>query len=372
MDRVVVYGFSTEGYAIASHMVDRGADVYIVDESTGSAISLKPEIAKTYPDVASLLEDEPLMKVEPLKVAVAQAKYLFFAPRIRRAGAEAKIEINAKFKDATSNLAEDSAVICNIPAGLGGNSEYISLLRHVTGMDVGRQVAYYYYPLEERSQPNVIGAVNGESDPLLVSLLSDGDEKRFVNIASAEQAHTVDVLTRFSRTVSIIEVYKHANSDSVIEDLYSDAQKDMFLDNMISGLFDLRLINDSQEDIKAVQYLINGSIRGIEGYIKRLVDTIRSTLKDNGLKVSRTNIAIAWSLDQHGMRGDKIEAFQSLFSRLQDYTGKVDEYAGLQNFHTDKTTLVVACSRYDYDRIREMQHDEDNTIIIKATPLIET
>ena len=55
--KVVVYGLSTEGYAIASQMAIKGADVYIIDESTPSAISLKAEIAKTYPNVSSLKED---------------------------------------------------------------------------------------------------------------------------------------------------------------------------------------------------------------------------------------------------------------------------------------------------------------------------
>ncbi len=366
MDRVVVYGFSTEGYSIASQMVDRGADVYIVDETTASAVSLKPEIAKTYPDVASLLEDEQLMKMEPVKVAVSQAKYLFFAPRIRRTGPEAKIEINSKFKDATAHLAKGSSIICNIPTGLGGNAEYVSLLKHITGMDVGRQVSYFYYPLEGNIHPDVIGSIGGSEDVELAKLLPV-EGTRFVAIPSAERAHAVDILSRFSKLVSTIEVYKHVNHDSSTD--HDDADGEIFLDTMAGGLFDLRLINDSQEDIKAIQYLISGGVRGIEGYIKRLVDTIRYTLKENGLKVSRTNIAIAWSLDQHGMRGDKIEAFQSLSSRLRDYTGKVDEYAGLGSFHTDKTTLVVVCSRSDYESIRQEQH-ENNTILIKATPLI--
>ena len=53
--KVVVYGLSTEGYAIASQMAIKGADVSIIDESTPSAISLKAEIAKTYPNVSSLI-----------------------------------------------------------------------------------------------------------------------------------------------------------------------------------------------------------------------------------------------------------------------------------------------------------------------------
>ena len=61
--KVVVYGLSTEGYSIACQMAIKGADVFIVDESAHMAISLKSEIAKTYPNVASLKEDEPLLRV---------------------------------------------------------------------------------------------------------------------------------------------------------------------------------------------------------------------------------------------------------------------------------------------------------------------
>ena len=59
--KVVVFGLSTEGYALACQMAIKGADVHIIDESTPSAISLKSEIAKTYPNVSSLKEDEPLI-----------------------------------------------------------------------------------------------------------------------------------------------------------------------------------------------------------------------------------------------------------------------------------------------------------------------
>jgi len=70
--KVVVYGLSTEGYAIASQMAIKGADVFIIDESTPSAISLKAEIAKTYPNVSSLKEDEPLLAMEPIDVAISK------------------------------------------------------------------------------------------------------------------------------------------------------------------------------------------------------------------------------------------------------------------------------------------------------------
>ncbi len=102
--KVVVYGLSTEGYSLASQMAIKGADVYIIDESTPSAISLKAEIAKTYPNVSSLKEDEPLLAMEPIDVAISKAQYLFFTPRIRKTGQDIKTEIHSKFKDAITPL----------------------------------------------------------------------------------------------------------------------------------------------------------------------------------------------------------------------------------------------------------------------------
>ena len=78
--KVVVFGLSTEGYSLACKMAIKGADVQIVDETTPSAISIKADIAKTYPNVSSLKEDEPLLAMEPIDVAISKAKYLFFTP----------------------------------------------------------------------------------------------------------------------------------------------------------------------------------------------------------------------------------------------------------------------------------------------------
>ena len=75
--KVVVYGLSTEGYSLACQMALKGADVQIVDETTPSAISIKVEIAKTYPNVSSLKEDEPLLSMEPIDVAISKKHNIF-------------------------------------------------------------------------------------------------------------------------------------------------------------------------------------------------------------------------------------------------------------------------------------------------------
>ncbi len=372
--KVVVYGLSTEGYSIACQMAIKGADVFIVDESAHMAISLKSEIAKTYPDVTSLKEDEPLLGVEPIDVAISHSEYLFFAPRIRKTGQETKMEIHSKFKDATSAMKKGGSVIYNLPTGIGGNNETISLLEHVTGLEMGKGISYFYYPLGAKNQtPEIIGSFNGKADDKLAKLLAvDKKEKKFVAISSSELFHAIKILSQFSGLSSILEVCKFAQEPTTRADLMFTEFKDLFLDDMTNGLYDLRSLGTSIEGAGTMMYLVNGSVKGIEGYVKRLIDEIRSTLKKNELKASRTRVTILWTLDSYEMRGDKVDMLNSLVTKLRDYIGDVEIHQGptFDLFHSDKTTIVVACSKSDYEKISKNNKDSD-IIIIKTNPLCE-
>ena len=46
-------------------------------ESNATAISLKPETAKTYTNVKSLRDDEPLLAMEPSNIAISSYKSSF-------------------------------------------------------------------------------------------------------------------------------------------------------------------------------------------------------------------------------------------------------------------------------------------------------
>ena len=371
-EKVVFFGLSTEGYHLASKMVINGADVKIIDESSSSAIVLNSEIAKTYTDVISLREDEPLLAMEPSNIAISKAKYLFFTPRIRKTGQDLKTEVNSKFKDAVGELKNGSSIINCLPTGFGGNNENISLLEHVTGLAPGKDSSYFYFPLNDLNKtPDVIGSVKQPDEKKLLALLkTDKKEKKFVDISSAENLHAINTIQRFSNLCSIVEVCKFVKSNTKQSIPFNDF-KTLYLDDMVNGLYDLRMLGSSFESAQTLMYLINGSIRGIHGYIKRLIDTIRITLKKNDLKASKTKIVLSWTLDTNEMRGDKIEMLNSIASKLRDYIGDVETSSGsVDLFHQDKVTIVVACSSYDYKEIKENLKD-DNTFVIKANPLCE-
>ena len=151
----------------------------------------------------------------------------------------------------------------------------------------------------------------------------------------------------------------------------SEKLGEIFLDDIIDGLFDLRSLSSSFEGASSLMYLINGSMKGIDGYIKRLIDETRLILKKNELKASRTKILLLWTLDQHEMKGEKIEKLQELEVKLKDYIGDVEAISQPTDiFQNDKTTIVVVCSKSDLEYV--LKNNKDNEIIIlKANPLYQ-
>ena len=371
-EKVVFYGLSTEGYYLASQMVINGAEVRIIDESSTSAILLNPEIAKTYPNVKSLKEDEPLLSMEPSKIAISKAEYLFFTPRIRKTGDDLKTEINSKFKAAIEELKEGSSVINCLPTGFNGNNDNISFLKHITGFEAGKSISYFYFPIQDLNKiPEVVGSLKKTSEKKVLSLLKiDKKERKLVDISSAEYLHAINTIQRFSSLCSILEVCKFVKNDTKHSVLFNNF-RNIYLNDMITGLYDLRILGSSFESSQTLMYLINGSVRGISGYIKRLIDTIRITLKKNELKAARTKIILSWTLDANEIRGDRIEILNTIASKLRDYIGDIETSSGTADlFHHDKTTIVIACSNFDYNEIMKSQTDDD-IFVIKANPLCE-
>jgi hypothetical protein len=377
---VAVYGLSTEGYRIASSIAVKGSKVSLIDESVRMAISLKPDIARSYPNVSSLVEDEPLLDLEPIDVAVSNASYVYFAPRVRKVGPDVKSDVTTKFKDAIKALKRGASVVYMLPTGVGGNNENIALIEHITGMTVDKDVSYYYLPMStftSTGSETLIGSVKSKQDSHLSKMLYEPDTRRklsFVDVDSAELAHVIKTLSHYSGMASILEICKKATDANIGSELMRGAYADLYVDDVTSGLYDLRIIGSSLDGTGPLMYLVNGSIKGIEGYVKYLIDQLRATLKKRDLKASRTKVAIAWTLDSHEMRGDKIELLSSLETKVKDYIGDVERHQGptFDLYHTDKTTVVIACSKADYEKVVSKNMANQDFIVMKANPLCET
>jgi hypothetical protein len=376
---VAVYGLSTEGYRIASSIAVKGTKVSLIDESVRMAISLKPDIARTYPNVGSLIEDEPLLDLEPIDVAISNASYVFFAPRIRKVGPDVKSDVTTKFRDAIKALKKGASVVYMLPTGVGGNNENVALIEHITGMSVEKDLSYYYLPMSSIVGPSeaLVGSVKSKQDNNLSKMLYDPDTRQkvsFVDVNSAELSHVIKTLSHYAGMASILEICKKATDSNIGLELTRGSFTDLYVDDVTSGLYDLRIIGSSLDGAGPLMYLVNGSIKGIESYVKYLIDQIRTTLKKRDLKASRTKVAIAWTLDANEMRGDKIELLSSLETKVKDYIGDVERHQGptFDLYHTDKTTVVIACSKADFEKVMSKNMANQDFIVMKANPLCQT
>ena len=379
---VVVYGLSTEGYKIATTIAARGHKVSLIDESARMAIMLKPEIIKTYPTVSSLLEDEPLLEVEPVDIAINTASYVFFSPKVRKTGQDVKADISSKLRDVVRSLTPGTSIVYTLPTGIGGNTENIALIEHLTGLVIGRDIYYYYMPitsLSELSQPDLLVGSSSSSEKMdlqLLDLVQDlprTEDSNIVDIYSAELAHVIRIMERYSGLASTLEACKQTHSSGFPSQVLQNKYGELYIDEVSNGLYDLRVVASSLAGAGPLAYLVNGSIKGIEGYVKYLIDRLRLVLKKAELKASRTKVIIAWTLDQNEMKGDKIELYSTMESRLKDYIADVERRPGnsLDMYPTDKNTVIIACSKDDFGAISSTNSHNLDFIIMKANPVCE-
>jgi hypothetical protein len=373
---LVIFGLSTEGYNFASALVTAGYKVSIVDESSKLGIKLNNDIARTYACASDIIEDESLLQAQPLDEIIGNASYMFFSPKIRKIGQDVKVDISSKFIDAIKSINENTSIIYTLPTGIGGNNENIDIIEHTTGMMIGDELSYYYMPVNSGpilSSNIILGSFNPKKDPFLEKMLYsiNNQQINFANLSSVELTYVSRILRHYSGIDSVLEVCKYASGFEVDNHIIDNFYKDLYLDDITNGLHDLRIIQQSLQGNNPLIYLVNGTIKSIESYLKNLIDKIRYLLKKKELKASRTRISISWTLDIHEMRGDKIEIYSLLESRLRDYIGEVERGGKncLDNYPSDKTTISIACSKTDYNFITKNNLNE--SIIVKANPVCE-
>jgi len=373
--KVAVYGLSTEGYKIASHISNKGIPVSIIDDSSGMAITLKPDIAKTYSSVTSFIQDETLLDFEPFDVAINNASYIFFSPRIRKSWPDARNHIVSKFQDVIKHVSKDSSIIYTVPAGFGVNNENITLIEHRTGLNVGKNIFYHYMPVSSISSSlfdAIIGTrteLNSSLANMLDGLYSDQTIK-VVDMEAAEYIYCIRILRHYGSMSPIFEICKFADNNFQHQDTETESFDEMYLDDLVAGLFDLNTILSSLTGISPLTLLLKGNIATVENYIKHLTEQIKIILKKYELKASKTKAIISWTFDPNEMRGDRLEIISRLESRLKDYVGDVERQDSMFDFYSsEKKLIVVSCSKTDFQKLTK-NNPNSEIIILKATPLL--
>ncbi|MGQ9469082.1 MAG: hypothetical protein ACUVTD_04565 [Nitrososphaerales archaeon] len=392
LNPITIFGLSTEGYKIASSLSSFNLQTTIVDENLNVGMQLKREILERFDSVAALLEDEALLGLEPMEEAISKAKLLFFTPKVRIRGMGAKSSIGLRLKSVVKNLSKGTVFVNTLPISYGGNNEIISLIEKLTGLEAGVSFDYIYAPLSPRTnKPIVLGSSRVDIDKDVIENLKSAltDAPKILPLHLAELIYSRHIIKNYNSIVTEFELFKRLGKASKIALRSFTEDHEVYLENMVENLFDIRTIVDTLKTGEPIWYMVSGILKSLESYFKYIVDEVRSMIKDEGLKASRTSILVVWSIDPFEIRGDKMSALSTLVEKLHDCVGDIAAFNAMPYLRAlrlglsvkrglplsaDKNNIILACSKDDFELAfnnARTERPEMRPIIIKANLPVE-
>ena len=367
--KVSIYGLTTEGFGLAKKLSE-SAEVYVVDEMLQTGFMLTKDLARE--SLENLMEEEPLLEVLPIEKAISNSNLVFFCPRLRRFGEEVLIEVSSRLRELSRYISSGCTVINCVPTGLGGNSENIQIIEKQSGLKVGQDITYCYFPFRPKeSWSDIFASTPGHS----VSIEKIGLSNTSQNILAAELEYIQDLLDSTLMLVSAIELNKKAREAKVKIKQNISA----YIDQMVGRLFDLRAVQAREEFSETVAYLAGSILKNLESFSRYLADVVRDALRERSLRASKTKVVLLWSIDKYEMRPDRIFTSESIQQRLRDYVTDVDVlssqalHTGLDSFDKLKSNIVVLCSGKDANEFANLQaRRSSEMIVLHARPDIET
>jgi hypothetical protein len=343
-ESIVVYGLSTEGYQIASKLAAKGYQVALIDETLGTAMELRPEIAGDYRDLGSLLSDEVLMTIRSSRESVSNSSAIFFSPKIRRADQEAITEVKSRLGDSTKFMKPETLFVYCLPCGISGTKEIIDKIEHSSGLVAGKDFCFVYAPLDA-GKPTVFGC---DAKQVLHSSIIDaaGLSNEISSLSKAELVYAQRIVAKYSALASAFETARR------LAQLGAESPRDykqVFCEDLSTNNFDLMLILDTLETGDPILYLASGANKSIESYGRFLVERVREFVRVKEVRAARLKIVLYSDADLLEMRGDRLRLAQNLVERLHDYFSDID-YLNIMkpNFSPpmglDKTNLIIYLS----------------------------
>ena len=367
-----MYGLTSEGYRLAAELVDK-AQVTIVDETLMMAMELDLAFLRKNPKLDVLMAGEPLLKLKPLGHVLGEAQVIFFTPRLRQPSDESLVEANSKLRDLSKYISKGATFVNVLPTGPGGNSENMLLVEKQTGLKVGSTLTYAYMPLRPRDTKPAVVSTSGSLEKDQLHTL--GFVENSQNVFSAELEYAATVLEAAIASVTEIELARRAREAKVTLQRLPDA----YIDDFTKYLYELKAIQAGEETGESISYLAGATLKGLENYIRYLVDETRELLKEKELKASRTKIDLVWSLDKYEMRGERQQVAESIQQKLRDYVTDVNVVSGSELrggsevLDPMKHNILIACSEDDQEaaKLAKKGHRSIEMTLVSATPALK-
>ncbi|MGI0091469.1 MAG: hypothetical protein ACREBS_07155 [Nitrososphaerales archaeon] len=362
-ESVVVYGLSSEGYQIASKLASKGYKVSMIDETLGTAMELRPEIAGDYRDLRSLLSDEVLMTIKSSRESISNSRVIFFTPKLRRKDEEILAEVKTKLGESSKNMNQGTLFIFCLPAGISGTREIIERIEHASGLTNAKEFSFAYSPLE-LGKPTVFGCVSSSNKeiPHIAVAADAGVSAEVMTLSKAELVHAQRVIAKYSGLASAFETARRLTQSA------ADSPRDykqIYAEDLSASLYDLNLILDSLETGDPILYLASGASKSIESYGRFLVERVREFVRTRELKAARLKIVLFTDADTLEMRGDKLNLSADLVERLRDYFSDIENLNIMKDGFTfptgvEKTNLMIFLSGSAELKLTQLYEEQIN------------
>lgn len=379
---IVIYGLSTEGYAIASNLAKSNVNIILIDEKLQVATEITADTVQNYSSAKDLMENESLLGILPLDRVLSNSQIIFVTPKLRKNSEDAKTELISIFSKLAQTIKKNSILFNCVPQGLGINNEIIEIIKRNSGLDVG-DFTYVYSPLFARTSNSLsLGIVPISNNKNVEKLLKQSNIKfeQIVDVELSERIYVNRILNTYANLSIQFEVFKNSVNVNSKEYPFKLFNTEIYIDDLLNGIHDVRQINYSLDSGLPLHYISSGIIRNVEGSIRVIVDNIKQKIKDENLKPSRTKIVLFWKIDEFEIRGDKLMILKKLISKIEDIVGDVQllsDFSTSQNmsqstFSREKYNFILLCSKDSYNYVTKHKNTiPPNSILVKANGLLD-
>ncbi|MCP8321027.1 MAG: hypothetical protein H3Z52_08810, partial [archaeon] len=215
------------------------------------------------------------------------------------------------------------------------------------------------------------------------------DAPKILPLHLAELLYSKYIIKKYNSIVTEFESFKMLGKTGKVSLKSFAEDREVYLENMVENLFDIKVTADTLKTGEPIWYMVSGILKSLESYFKYIINEVRSIIKDEGLKASRTRILVVWSIDPFEIRGDKTSALSTLVEKLHDCVGDIATFntmpylqalrlePGIKRglpLSVDKDNIILACSKDDFElvfKIAKIERPEMKPIIIKANLPVE-
>tara|TARA_Y100000590_G_scaffold66244_1_gene71703 strand:+ start:6400 stop:7506 length:1107 start_codon:yes stop_codon:yes gene_type:complete len=364
---------------ISNSLVSKSISTTILDEKLHVATEITPQILSDYSSAQSIIEEEALFSIQPEKNAISENPIIFFTPKIRESD-NYKKKVLSLVSELSTEISKGTIFFNCTPLGYGQNSELVEIIERSSGLNSETDFIYSYLPLEPRTTKSITFGTHNLDNKKTVQTLAKNANIKFTDtydLELSEILHLEKLTSLYSPIISKTESLKKIKDYDKRKTL---KHENYYVDDLTNHVSDIRCFNSSLDSGDPSLYMMSGISRSIDSFTRYFIDELKSFMKHNSLKASKTEIYLCWSIDKSEIRGDKSIMHEYIIDKIYDVVGNINdinEFSTVKNGQasyylptSDKKQLLILCSKTDEKILKTFKRNlGDNMFLIHANTL---